>query len=341
MNTYTYFIGVDISSDFFTASIYTNKHTLVAVGEQFPNSTNGFVSCQQWLSNNKATSTNAVICLEATGVYGECFCYAFASYGFSLAVEPPLKVKRAFSQRTHKTDAVDSTQIAEYAYRFVDELQLWTPKSEILEQIRTLLTAREHCVSQSAATQTALKSLKHKYIQTPTAINALSNAIEQQKENIAMIDAELKRLCKSDDSFHMMINLLQSIPGVGFLLSAHMLVISEGFTRPLVARQLASYCGIAPLQYQSGTSIYRTPRSLGNGHPILRKLLYLAALSVRTHHQQSKKYFLRKVDEGKSKRLVINNLSNKLLKIICAVATTKQPFIKNYQSVNPALLKSA
>jgi len=341
MKTYTYFIGVDISAEFFTASIYTNKNTLVAVGETFPNTTTGYSSFHHWLSAHDATSNNAVICLEATGVYGECFCYAIASYDFPLAVEPPLKVKRAFSQRTHKTDAVDSTQIAEYAFRFVDELQLWKPKSEILEQIRTLLTAREHCVTQSAATQTALKSLKHKYVQTPTAINALSNAIEQQKENIAMIDAELKRLCKSDDSFHTMINLLQSIPGVGFLLSVHMLVISDGFTRPLIARQLASYCGIAPLQHQSGSSIYRAPSSMGNGHPILRKLLYLAALSVRTHHQQSKKYFLRKVEEGKSKRLVINNLSNKLLKIICAIAESKQPFIVNYRSVNPALLKSA
>jgi|WetSurMetagenome_2_1015567.scaffolds.fasta_scaffold260906_1 transposase len=340
MKTYTYFVGVDISAEFYTVSIYTNN-TLTSVGEQFPNTNDGNALCKQWLFNHGATFENSVICLEATGVYGECFCYAFASYGFPVAVEPPMKVKRAFSQRIHKTDAVDSTQIAEYAFRFADELKLWQPKSEILEQIRTLLTAREHCVTQSAATQNILRSLTYKFVRTPTAITAFTNTLEQQKENIALIDAELKRLCQSDDSFHTMISLLKSIPGVGFILAVHLLSISNGFTRPLVARELSSFCGIAPLQHQSGTSVFRKPRSVGNGHPILRKLLFLAALSIRTHHQQSKKYFLRKVDEGKSKRLVINNLSNKLLKIICAVATSKQPFIENYRSVNPFFLKSA
>ena len=341
MKPYTYFVGVDISADFFTASIYHSNQTLVAEGKHFANSADGYNTCQQWLSTHGATTDNTVVCIEATGVYGEYFCYTFACYGFPVAVEPPLKVKRAFTQRTHKTDAVDSRQIAEYAFRFSDELHLWKPKSEILEQIHTLLTAREHCVTQSAATQTALQSLKRKYVQTPTAVTAFVNAVEQHKENIAMIDAELKRLCQSDNSFHTMIALLQSIPGVGLLLAAHLLVLSEGFTRPLVARQIASYCGIAPLQHQSGTSVYRKPRSAGSGDPVLRKLLYLAALSIRTHHQQSKKYFLRKVDDGKPKRLVINNLSNKLLKIICAVATSKQAFIENYRSVNPVLLKSA
>ena len=64
------------------------------------------------------------------------------------------------------------------------------------------------------------------------------------------------------------------------------------------------------------------------------------ALSVRTHHRPLQQYFFRKVVEGKSKRLLINNLSNKLLKIICAVASSHQPYIDNYRSVNPVLLSA-
>lgn len=340
MKHFTHFVGVDISAKFFTVSIYTSTRTVLATGEEFDNTADGYTRCLHWLTKHGATSSTTAICLEATGVYGEGFCYAFTSYGFSVAVESPVKVKRAFTQRTHKTDAVDSSQIAEYAFRFVDELHFWTPQSEILEQIRTLLTAREHCVKQSAATQHALSSLKHKYIQTPSALNAYKRLLEQQKESINIIEHELKRLCQSDDSFRTMIALLCSIPGVGFLMSVHLLTISNGFTRPLVARELASFCGIAPLQHQSGSSVYRKPRSIGSGHPTLRKLLYLAALSVRTHHRPLQLYFFRKVAEGKSKRLVINNLSNKLLKIICAVANSQKPYIYNYRSVNPVLFSA-
>ena len=46
------------------------------------------------------------------------------SQGYRVSVESPLRVKRAFHPAGHKSDPVDSRQIAEYAYRFQDELNL-------------------------------------------------------------------------------------------------------------------------------------------------------------------------------------------------------------------------
>ena len=105
-------------------------------------------------------------------------------------------------------------------------------------------------------------------------------------------------------------------------------------------RDIASHLGLSPCKYESGTSVYKRPRSRGYGHSRSRKLLYLAALSLRTHNKDFKYYFLRKVQEGKSKRLVLNNISNRLLRIICAVVRNQQDFISNYKSVNPMLLKA-
>jgi transposase len=337
MESYSYYIGLDISAETYTVSVYTQTQVMLHQGLLFDNTTDGYTQCRERLNEIGITPTNAILCLEATGVYGEQLCYSFASHGFTIAVEPPLKVKRAFNQHRHKTDAVDSAQIAEYAYRFCNQLHLWKPQSDILEQIRTLLTAREQCILHSTAAHNALQSLSYKYVQTPTAKAAYNNTIEQQKENIAMIDQELQRLYKSNDSYRSMVGLLQSIPGVGLILSMYLLAISNGFERQLVARQLASFCGIAPLQHQSGTTVYRKPRSLGSGNATLRKLLFLSSLSNRRNNDRAERYFLRKVAEGKSKRLVINNLENKLLKIICAVIASKQPYIENYCSVNPCV----
>jgi len=50
---------------------------------------------------------------------------------------------------------------------------------------------------------------------------------------------------------------------------------------------------------------------------------------------------MRKVAEGKPKRMVLNNISNKLLKVVCALVKTGTHYIPNYKSVNPILLKSA
>jgi len=62
-------------------------------------------------------------------------------------------------------------------------------------------------------------------------------------------------------------------------------------------------------------------------------------MSSRKHQVSFKHYFLRKTQEGKAKRLVLNNIENRLLKIICAVIRTRTPYIPGYRSVNPVLLQ--
>ena len=62
-------------------------------------------------------------------------------------------------------------------------------------------------------------------------------------------------------------------------------------------------------------------------------------MSLRTHQVSFKQYFIRKTQEGKAKKLVLNNIENRLLKIICAVIRTRTPYISGYKSVNPLLLQ--
>ena len=95
------------------------------------------------------------------------------------------------------------------------------------------------------------------------------------------------------------------------------------------------------MENSSGTSLHPTPTSRHYGPSALRKLLYLAALSLRTHNPQFRTYFERKIGQGKPKQLVINNIANRLLKIMVAVVRSKTDFIENYRSVNPGLLKKA
>jgi len=341
MNRIAYFIGIDVASEDFTAAILTTPEKPITMREQIPNTSDGFRSFEQWLASCKVTPRNSVVCLEATGVYGEALCYYLAAKSYRVAVEPPLKVKRAFDESGHKTDAVDSRQIAEYAYRFADELTFWQPNDDLVEQIRVLLSTREHFSVQLIANQNTLQALKRKPVQTPVANQAFGRAIDRLKEDIKAIDQEIKRLIDQDPKYGQMIHLLTGIPGVGLLLASNLLVITQGFTRQVTARQLAAYVGICPYQYTSGKSVYKRARSRHYGPSRMRKLLYLAALSLRTHNQHYQTYFLRKVAEGKAKRLVLNNIANKLLKVICALIRDQTPYITNYRSVNPTLLKSA
>jgi transposase len=149
MSKKQYYIGIDIAAETFVASVYQDPSIAVTIhNDPFSNDPEGFDQCLQWLKTLSVTGANALVCMEATGVYGEALAYYLHAQGFSVAIEPPLKVKRAFDPTGHKTDAVDSKQISEYAYRFSDELVPWQPKHEILEKIRQLIATREQLTKQ-------------------------------------------------------------------------------------------------------------------------------------------------------------------------------------------------
>jgi transposase len=336
-----YFIGFDISADDFSASCIIGPDNLVFSTQKFLNNFDGFSGFIATLSKHNIQPSEAIICMEATGVYSESLSYFLASKGLTICIEAPHKIKNKTKDSPRKNDLVDAQAIAEYAYRFIDKLSAWEPKNELLEQIQVLLSTREHLTVQMTANINALKTLKYKYYQTPLANQIYEQTINKLKEHIKQIDQEIKNLIDKDDSFRHKISLANSVPGVGLLLAANLLVLTKGFTEHVNYKHTAAYSGICPYEQTSGTSLHKLPRSMKCGPAKLRKLLYLAALSVRTHNHNFKKYFLRKVAEGKNKRLVLNNIENKLLKIVFAVVNSGVAYTDNYKSVNPALLKTA
>ena len=333
-----YFVGVDIASSTFTVSVGGTPWKVILKPKLFENTEDGFQTFLEWLASHQIFARQTVICMEATGVYSEGLAYFLFAENYQVAVQSPLEVKRTFKPNGPKTDAVDSLQIAEYACRHLDKLSFWQPRNDILEQVKALLATREQFVSQNVAHKNALQAIQRKPVRTPFAEQAHSQMIEQFKKQILAMDHEIRRLIESDPTFKEMLLLLLSVPGVGLLLASHMILLTQ---ISLDHKELASYLGIAPHEYSSGSSVFRHATSRHFGPSAIRKLLYLASCSVRTHQPQFKVYFARKTKAGKPARLVLNNIANRLIKIICAVLRTKTAFIKNYHSVQPLALTAS
>lgn len=333
--------GIDIAADTFAISLFQSPDKPVTTKELLPNNEKGFQQLLDWLKDLRANASNSVICMEATGVYGEAISHYLVAQGFKVAIEHPLKVKRAFDQDGHKTDAVDSTQIAEYAYRFFDELRFWCPPSEVSEKIKQFLSARELLTKQSVATQNALIVYKKHVIKDHALIDMYQNNVTVTKEQIKIIDKHIDELIKSSPSFHELSLILVSLCGIGSLLAAYLIVTTNGFQTITDFKHMASFIGICPLQHQSGKSIYRNANSRRFGPEYIRKLLHLAARSIATHNPEFRKYYCRKLEEGKCKKVALNNIANKLLKISFAMVRNHKQFIKGYRSVNPLVLQNA
>ena len=331
------YLGLDIAKDDFTASALRTPQDLLFYGRVFLNAPSGFRDCLRAMRDHALTPDTCAVILEATGVYGERLSAFFHEQGFAVYVEPPRHIRRAFRLK-RKTDKVDSRMIAEYGYRFADVLHPWTPKPDVVDRIHTLLTLREMLQKQGVMNKNARKALGHKTRRHETILALHAECIDFSTGAIKQIDAELKAAIAEDIRIAQTTSTILQIKGVGLLLAAHIVCVTRGFTQHLDAKELEAYIGIAPYEYESGSSVYRRPRSDGQGPAALRKVLHLAAQSLAYHHADFRAYYQRKALEGKPHNLILNNISSKLLKIIVAVIK-RGSYFEKYQGINPDLLK--
>lgn len=170
---------------------------------------------------------------------------------------------------------------------------------------------------------------------TPAANAAYDQVIQTLNREIRTIETELSHLIDQDPDLRQRLGLLLSIPGIGLLLGVHLLLLTRHSLNP---RKLAAHLGKAPHQHLSGTSVYGRTQSRHYGPSTPRKLLYLAACSLRQHNLTFEQYYLRKRAQGKAPRLILNNIENRLLRIACAILRDAAPFIANYKSSPPLTL---
>jgi len=336
----TFYVGIDISSETFTSSNGSAEQgwTVLGKAETFVNTQEGYKDYLQWLARQGVKPGNSVICMENTGVYSEQIAYFLQSKDYQICIETPIKVKRAFDVDGHKTDPVDSRQIAEYAYRFYDELRIWKPRREVLEQVKILLATREQLVIEKTGHINSLKALRRKVVRADIAERVLESLISTLKDQIKTMETEMNKLIRQEADLAQEQALLTSIPGVGKLLSAQALVLFHQMDGELSDKKLAAFIGICPYEHSSGTSVKRKAKTSQHGPEVIRKLLNLAARSVCTHVPDYQQYYLRKLAEGKAKSLAINNVGNKLLSVMVAVFKSGVPYIPGYRSVHPRFL---
>jgi len=329
-------VGIDISCDFFTITILSFSLEMIAQAEFFMTQ-EGFQQFELWLKKNKVTRKNCRLVMEATGVYPEQLCLYLHNAGYWFAVACPLKVKKAFGIKFNNNDWTASKSIAEYGIRFYDELSQWQPPDEILDQVKMLLSFREQLVKSCTAYKNRCHAIKKKIVQSQSVLKSTKDLIEKAQGVIKEIEKEIVVLLKSDSKLGSLYLMIKSVPGVGILLAAELLVVTKGFTKTVNHKEIAAYLGICPAKKQSGKDTHRKAKSTGIGPKRLRKLIYLGSGSLSFNNKVFKAYAQRKKLQGKEPMIILNNIANKMIKIICGVVKSGKPFIKNYCSVPPAL----
>ena len=93
-------------------------------------------------------------------------------------------------------------------------------------------------------------------------------------------------------------------------------------------RKLACYCGVAPFEYSSGSSVRGKTKVHYMANKKLKCNLHMASLTAVKLDGDLKAYYERKVAEGKNKMSVLNAVKNKLLARVVAVVNKQQEYVK-------------
>lgn len=324
---FQFFIGIDISKRFFDVAIINGDRTTSYVFENSRKGVNAFI---RLLKNQKISLTNTLICMEHTGVYGKIIITKLVEKQANFCVEMPIQIIRSIGLQRGKSDRVDAKRIALYALKNNSQLELYKPVPEILEKIKILLKIRKKLVNTRADVNRYPNELE---LFSPQLGKLAKKNLKKINKNLCdeinRIESEIKKLILSDDKLNRTVGLVTSVIGIGQITALHFTVFTSFFTRYDNPRQLACYCGVVPFEYTSGSSIHRKSRIHPMANRTLKKHLHMAALAAINHDPDIKAYFERKVEEGKNKMLIVNNVRNKLVHRICAVIKRQKPYVKN------------
>lgn len=213
------------------------------------------------------------------------------------------------------------------------ELKLWVGYSknqmESLQQIRLLDTYTK----QRAALQNKIQAEQTLGNPSKLVVSSLKRSLRNIEKEVILIEAHLLELVKLD--YQEVLTKIESIRGIGRKTAMMLVVLTDGFERFESSSQLCSFCGLTPVIRQSGSSIKGRTRISKIGNVKLRNLLFMCSFTVCKCNKACREIYERITAKGKSKKLALIAVCNKLLRQDFAIAKSGVEYNKEYRSTMP------
>lgn len=318
-------MGMDVSKNTLDCHLFVKQTGLAPVS----NDLKGFKAIKKWLTKElKKNTEGLLVVMEYTGIYTYGIERFLSQQKISYVKRPALDIKRSLGMVRGKTDKADARFISKYGWMRKDELMPMTPLSDAQLELQQLMNHRDKLVADKSSYQCKLKEMRS---QMGCKVNgkmaaSMEFVMDVLTQEIKEAEKEIKMLLQSEESLQTNYDLLCSITGIGFATAVHFIIATENFTRFKEVRKLICYCGVAPFEHSSGTSIRRKVRVSQLANKKLKSLLTTAAFSAIQHDPELKAKYEQKVKEGKAKMCVLNIIRAKLLERIFAVIKRQSPY---------------
>ncbi|WP_281635805.1 IS110 family transposase [Flavobacterium marginilacus] len=328
MKNYLFFVGIDVSKLKLDVTFLEKPlgkktfHFLVS------NDVKGIKEIVKQLNSRKIALENVLVSFEDTGVYSlPLGCY-LTQYKIDYWMIPAIEIKRSKGISRGKTDKNDSKDIAFYALTHLHKLRLTQLPELSLMELKLLFTEREKLLKTLriiGSTSEGIGYIPKEAMDDVLKINKV--VVKQLQKAIEKVEQKMKEIIQSNEQLKLQNELIQSIPGVGPQTALYIILVTKSFQSFENWRQVACYAGVAPFEYSSGSSIKGRTKVNHLADKKLKSLLNMCALNSKKHDTELKQYYERKVAEGKSKMLVLNNIRCKLLGRIFATINRGTPYV--------------
>lgn len=329
-----FFIGMDVSKLWFDVSlmIVINHQKQIIITQRFDNTVQGIQSLNKWLKQYQVRfDENSLVVIENTGVYHRLIWQYCSKHNLPLHIGNAAAIKWSLGITRGKNDTIDSQRLCMYAVRQADVLKATPALNPVFLQLKDLMTARTRLVKQLHSIKTYLKEL-HSGPETSMLKmieQSHKQAIDGIKKSIHKIEEHIAGIIESDKTIKNNYELLLSVPGIGRFTAVYLICCTNNFAAKHTGKQLASYAGVVPFDYSSGTSVKGKNRVHKMANKDLKRMLHLCALTAIKCYPEFTNYFNRKKAEGKNGMSVLNAIKNKLILRVIAVVNKQTPYV-NY-----------
>lgn len=324
---YPFIVGIDVSKESMDAcmiEVCTQRQYSVVL----TNTSEGYSKLKHWMKQHgNDYHEQTLVCMEHMGIYTRNLVKYLMNRGVNVWLESSLHIKRSSGLVRGKSDKIDAERIARFAMVHQGEAKLVKLTHPTLERLQNLKRLRSRLLKSKMSQEFALKEMEHFDKKAASEIRRLSKAaLDGLAKSLKRVEDKMLEVIEIDKEVRALYELITSVKCVGKVLATDLIVYTHGFTRMLDGRKLACYCGVAPFEYSSGTSIKGSPGTSSFANKILKYHLHMAAMSAIRHCPELKEYYQRKREEGKGKMTILNAIRNKLLHRVVAVVKRGTPY---------------
>ena len=310
----TLVLGIDVAKAKFDVALLNAEDKYRS--KVFPNTPVGYRQFLEWLTRHDAREAH--LCMETTGAYGRDLARFLAQQQFVSVVNPAQIHAFGKTELTRaKTDKADARLIARYCR--MHRPAAWVPPADEIVVLQALVQRLDDLLALQTMENNRLESAEGP---ARKSVEAVLEFIDQQ---IQMVRLQIEIHIDNHPGLKKQQELLSSIPGIGDNTAATLLAFLSPLDRFHSVKQVVAYAGLNPSIRQSGQWAGKTPIAKA-GNALLRKALYLPAVTAKRYNPVISAFCDRLLLNGKRPMQVVVAAMRKLLHLAFGVLKSGKPF---------------